>query len=110
MKEHLRSLEEDLRNFKADLWAFKESGDTGPYSWLVHAILGEFWGTLFSPIGHGRTISRNFWHTLAQNFVAHLSGWVRLWARAMAWAFLASELGYGCQVRKVGKWQKKVKS
>ena len=54
---------------------------------------GHFRGTLFSPIGLRRKISRNFWRPLAHNFVAHLSGCVRLKDGTMAWAFFAPELG-----------------
>ena len=38
-------------------------------------------------------IPRKLWYFLAHNFVAHLSGWVRLKHGAMAWALFAPELG-----------------
>ena len=53
---------------------------------------GHLWTTFFSPCGPRWKILRNFWRLLAQNFGAHLSGWVRLRAKAMTWAFFAPEL------------------
>ena len=68
----------------------------------------QFWGhfrtTLFSPFGPRRKILRKFWRLLAQNFGAHLSGRVRLRAKAMTWDFFAPELekwvsGWGSENR-----------
>ena len=56
-------------------------------------VLGVHFGTTFwSRFGLRCEIPKNFWYFLAQNFVAHLSGWVRLKHGAMAWAFFAPEL------------------
>ena len=67
----------------------------------------QFWGnvrtTLFSPFGPRRKILRNFWRLLAQNFGAHLSGWVRLRAKAMTWTLFAPELEKWVYGRGVGK-------
>ena len=53
---------------------------------------GHFRTTCFSPFGPRRKILRIFGRLLAQNCGAHLSGWVRLRAKAMTWAFFAPEL------------------
>ncbi len=47
---------------------------------------------------------------IAQNFAAHLSGWVGLQDRATVWSFVDPKLDKWGQVGKVGKYWKKSKT
>ena len=66
-------------------------------------FLGRFRTMFFSPFGPRRKILRNFWRLLAQNFGAHLSGWVRLRVKAMTRTSFAPELEKWVSCRRVGK-------
>ncbi len=85
-------------------WHICQAFLPGAYAWHICHMPGTPNMGLTSPFGHhfGATfllrfgliwkIPRHFWYFLAQNFVAHLSGWARLMPGATTWSFFLPEL------------------